>query len=530
MAKPEKDIKVLIVGAGPAGLMTACQLALFNIPFRIIDKKSSPSNYSGALIIHAKTLELLQQLELADTALKPGTQINALSIYFAEEKIHRLELKNTGKNLSQFTSMLMLEQAKTEELLLQFLRKKDCFVEWETELTDLTEQPDKIAAVLQLPDGRSETAVAQYLVAADGGQSTVRRLLKIPFHGKTHQPDLCIMECKTDMTLTENEICFAFSKKATAGFFPLPGGRWRIDAALQKTPNNPERLTFDAVKKDFEKEIKMNVHLQEASFYSVFNSHGKFAEKFSTSRSFLVGDAAHLFTPVGAQGMNTGMQDAQNLAWKLAFVIQNKFKPEILNSYEQERKPLAKKTAKSTSFFFKMVASGNRMYKIFRNYGLKYVVPLFLLLMKKPHFNNRIFSNISGIGFRYKKNALILNNNERFKTSAPKPGQRLPFFSYTAGGTEKNIREQVQPTKFHLLIFSKEKSAVELLKQIEQWQEILSAEVITYSPETEKLYAEFGIQNGGWFLVRPDFHVACRSAKMSAARLENYFQKQTIEA
>ena len=119
-----KDVKVLIVGAGPAGLMMACQLSLFNIPFRIIDKKSSPSNYSGALIIHAKTLELLQQLELADTALKPGTQINALSIYFTEEKIHRLELKNTGKNLSQFTSMLMLEQAKTEELLLQFLKKK----------------------------------------------------------------------------------------------------------------------------------------------------------------------------------------------------------------------------------------------------------------------------------------------------------------------------------------------------------------------------------------------------------------------
>ncbi len=424
--------------------------------------------------------------------------------------------------------MLMLEQAKTEQILLDYLNKKKHFVEWESRLLDLTQQPDNITAVIQLPDGSTEKVLSHYLIAADGGHSTVRSFLRIPFQGKTNQTNLCIMECKSDLKVQENEICFSFSKRATAGFFPLQGDRWRIDAALRIAQNSNSRLTFDEIKKDFDKETKMKVHLRELSFYSIFHSHGKYAESFHSRRCFLIGDAAHIFTPVGAQGMNSGMQDAQNLAWKLAFVIQNKIAPEILDSYEQERKPLAKRIIKTTNLFFKLVASERQTYRLFRMIGLKYFLRLFLLFMRKQSFKNHIFRNISGIAIRYKRSFLTSVKDSGFNSSAPKPGQRLPYFPYKINGEEKNIREEVNPEKFHLLVFPKDKNPGELLKQTKQWKEILSAEVIPFLAETEYLYKKFGIRSGGWYLVRPDFHIACRMSGISGKKLDNYFQKLTI--
>ncbi|MFW5832457.1 MAG: FAD-dependent monooxygenase [Prolixibacteraceae bacterium] len=518
---------VLIAGAGPTGLMTACQLSLFNIHFRIIDKKSSPSNYSGALIIHAKTLELFQQLGLAEKITAHGKRVSAFSTFFNGEKTSRLKLKNFGENLTQFPSMLMLEQAKTEQLLIEFLQKKGIFVEWETKLVDLMQQPDKITAVLKLKNESKITMDASYLIAADGGQSTVRSLLNIPFHGKTHKKTLCIMECKSDIALTDDEIYFAFSEQSTTGFFPLPGRRWRIDAAL-KNAQNKTRLTFEDVQHDFGKTTKLNVNIYEPDFFSVFHSHGKYAQRFQSRRCFLAGDAAHLYTPVGAQGMNSGLQDAQNLAWKLAFVIQNELKPGILKSYEQERKPLAKRVSKSTSLFFNVVASDAWIYQFFRMKVLKYLLRLFLLSLKKSFFKNFVFKNISGIGISYTENSLTADAGTGFTQGAPKPGERLPCLQYKVDGIKKDVREQVKPTQFHLIIFPKEKETDELLRRTDPLKQIVSVQQIPYSTETESLYRKFGIQSGGWYLVRPDFHIACRSPNLSGQRLENYFNKLMI--
>ena len=195
-AATENKTDVIIVGAGPAGLMLACQLSLFNIQFRIIDKKQAPSNHSGALIIHAKTLELFQQMGLAARVLNAGTKVNALSVFFEGRKKLRLDLKDFGANVSQFPSMLMLKQSVTEQLLIDFLRQAGQEVEWKSELIDFVHQNDSVTSLIEKPNGIKENVKSRYLVGADGGESKVRSLLKIPFMGKTNKMKLCIMESK----------------------------------------------------------------------------------------------------------------------------------------------------------------------------------------------------------------------------------------------------------------------------------------------------------------------------------------------
>ena len=350
---------VLIVGAGPAGLMIACQLSLFNISFRIIDKKSCFSVHSGAMIVHARTLEVFRQMGLADKMLEQGRVVKTLSVYFNGKKTARLNLSGKASQLSGYPFIMMLEQSKTEQLLIEYLQQKGHRVEWKTELTDVIQHDEKVTVNLILPDSQRENVTSDYLVAADGSKSSVRQFLNIPFEGKTHDTSLFIIECDADIPLPSGEICFSFSKRATTGFFPLLGESLRIDATIRKFHGRSHRLTFETVQKVFNLKTKLNANIRNPQWFSVFHSHGRCAQSFRMNRCILVGDAAHLFTPVGGQGMNTGLQDAYNLAWKLAMVLQKRIQPQLLDTYETERKPVAIITCRSSDRFFKLAASGN---------------------------------------------------------------------------------------------------------------------------------------------------------------------------
>ena len=203
-----------------------------------------------------------------------------------------------------------------------------------------------------------------------------------------------------------DEIGFSFSRNATAGFFPLPESNWRIDVAPTKiSGNNKKLLRFENVQQLLNKETQLNVKVREPELFSVFHSHRRYAARFRDNSCFLIGDAAHLYSPVGAQGMNNGLQDAHNLAWKLGLVINGLAKPEILMTYELERKPLARKLARTTNLFFNVVASNNYFYKIFRLYMLPKLLEIFFKFNKNERVSTSVFKRISGTGIRYKPNA-----------------------------------------------------------------------------------------------------------------------------
>jgi len=343
----DKNIDVLIVGAGPSGLMMACQLALRNISFRIIDKKAHRTNYSGALIVQARSIEIFQQMGIAQTAVQSGVIAKEIKLVFNGKKYFTIPVRDIGHGLTQFPYLLLLEQSQTEQLLTNFINNFGYSIEREIELVQFKQDDQVVNSVLKRSGGQVEFITTKYLIAADGARSTVRKQLQIPFIGKTFSTALFVSDCKAEGDLSSDQLCFSFSDQTTAGIFPLPGRRWRIDGAISMDKESKDPLTFDDIRNSFAEKTRMKVEISEPEWFSVFHVNERYASTFQQKRCFLVGDAAHIHSPVGAQGMNTGLQDSYNLAWKLAMVIQGKSKASLLETYSSERLVVAKNVVHS---------------------------------------------------------------------------------------------------------------------------------------------------------------------------------------
>ncbi len=522
MSKTESNCDVLIAGAGPAGLMMACQLTLHNIPFRIIDKKASPVICSGALIIHARTLEIFQQLGLAEKAIKAGITAQSLNIRFNNKKPIALDFGDAAENLTPFPFLLMLEQWKTENLLEEFLEQHNQKVENNTELLGFTQQDEFVVSEIKKPDGSIELVRSKFLIGADGNGSLVRTQLKIPFLGVSHKPRLFISDCEAELPFSEQEICFAFSKNYTAGFFPLTRNRRRVDGLIPALQAK-ETVSFDEVKDFFASDSGADVALKNPQWFSVFRSHSRCVTTYRQNRCFLVGDAAHIHSPVGAQGMNTGIQDAYNLAWKLAFFIQGKASAELLDSYEQERRPVALNVIRFTDFAYKLMTSDSFLAKFSRLRMAPFLLPLLLKWSSKnTALRSRLFSWISGIGIRYK---LSLNSDlskDKFPAHAPKPGERLPYLNLEPGNKILSTHELLIPLTYTLIVFGNPEF---FQKIIEEYSDIISVKHIPDETANQQIFKAFGVKTEAYYLVRPDMYITWRGRGFKDEVLRYYLQK-----
>jgi 2-polyprenyl-6-methoxyphenol hydroxylase-like FAD-dependent oxidoreductase len=524
---PDKNTDVLIVGAGPSGLMMACQLAIRNINFRIIDRKDRYTNYSGALIIHARSLEIFQQMGIAQVAINKGSIANDINIVFNEKKSFRIPIRNIGKGLTQFPYFLMLEQSKTEQILTDFIRSYGYSIGRNTEFISLTQNADSITSILKLSDGKCEIVNSKFLVAADGGQSTIRQQLQIPFVGKTHTMSLFVTDCKMEGNVPADQISFSFSKSATTGLFPLPNGRWRIDGTIPAELDTNKILSFDEIAESFASRTALKVKIYEPQWFSVFHSHHRYALSFQHHRCFLIGDAAHIHSPVGAQGMNTGMQDAYNLAWKLAFVLQKKTSVSLLETYTQERKVIAINVINYTDKAFDLVTSQNFLIKILRCKVAPIILQLTIrLLQKQKSLRQFFFIRISQIGVNYRKTSITGNTSLRsFPNHAPKPGERLPYLVYKEENLEINLQEKLKGPGFHLFIFTKKTPLVQLVSIAEKYKESIRIVTIPYNSGSKYLYKKLGIKSNGFYLIRPDMYIAFRSNKRETGHFNRYLQE-----
>lgn len=523
----DKNIDVLIVGAGPSGLMMACQLALRNISFRIIDKKVHRTNYSGALIVQARSIEIFQQMGIAQTAVQSGVIANEIKLVFNGKKTFAIPVRDIGQGLTQFPYLLLLEQSQTEQLLTNFINNFGYSIERETELVQFTQDDHGVNSVLKRSDGQEESVTSKYLIAADGARSMVRKQLQIPFIGKTFPTALYVSDCKAGGDLSPHQLCFSFSDQTTAGIFPLPGGRWRIDGAISIDKGSKDPLTFDDIRNRFADKTRMKVEISEPEWFSVFHVNERYASAFQQKRCFLVGDAAHIHSPVGAQGMNTGLQDSYNLAWKLAMVIHGKSKSSLLDTYSSERVVVAKNVVRGTDRAFTLVTSRNFFAKLFRVHVLPFFLQLLLpILVKLQSIRYFFFRRISEIGIEYRKSLLSQHlSTGNFPTYAPRPGERLPYINYQEGGEMINIQDKVKSNDLHLFIFARQSSIEAISLIAERYAHLLSFEIIQYTSGTDDLFKRFGIADSGYYLVRPDLYIAYRSAKPDAYRFVAYLQQ-----
>ena len=337
------DTDILIVGAGPTGLALASQLVRYGVDFVIIDKKETTTPYSKAIGVQARTLEIYEQIGLADKLIAQGAIVEKVRMFAAGKVRGEAEFKNIGEGLSPYPYVLIVEQGKHEILLYDYIKSNGKDVRWQTELEAFTQNDSGVTATIKMADGSTETISAKYLAACDGAKSVVRHSLGLEFAGSTFERMFYVADVQLDWEFSHDALQVFLMKNSLLAFFPMVGdNRYRIVGTF---PEEFDKDEGDVLYEEIEERIKADTELEldisNVNWFSTYKVHTRHVDKFSVGRCFLAGDAAHIHSPAGAQGMNTGIQDGYNLAWKFALVLKGKASRELLNTYNEERLPNA---------------------------------------------------------------------------------------------------------------------------------------------------------------------------------------------
>ncbi|HEX7042389.1 MAG TPA: FAD-dependent monooxygenase [Patescibacteria group bacterium] len=507
---------VLIIGAGPTGLMMACQLAMQKIPFIIVEKDPASTTESRAIGIQARSLEIFEQMGIADKFVKEGQPAQDIDFVVNGKIVEDIPLSGMGEGLTKFPYLLILEQFKTEKNLLDFLESKKVKVHYDTTVMSFIQDNDKTTAVIQTKNRKKETIEADWIVGADGAHSIVRHTLGIELAGKTYKQSLFVLDCHiSSPTISPTHLSVALSSTAFAAIFPMPNHHYRIVGEVPPRLYGKDTITFEDIQSDFAERMQMDIKLSKPYWVSLYHAHHRCVATFKKGRCFLVGDAAHIHSPVGAQGMNTGLQDAYNLAWKLAFVYKKLAKDEILETFNEDRLPTAKKLVETTDRAFNLIINPSKIGLFFRTRIAPKVIKF---VLSHNGFKQFIFRTVSQIGISYHSGSLSKNASfGKFSKDAPKPGDRLPYIA--------DLQEKITPTHFHLFIFTKNENMEEIEKMAEQYKNIMLVSKITFNETTKKIYDAFGITDSSYYLVRPDMYIAFRSNGKNEKEFEEYLSR-----
>jgi 2-polyprenyl-6-methoxyphenol hydroxylase-like FAD-dependent oxidoreductase len=413
--------QVIIVGAGPSGLMMAAQLLRYGVQPVIIDSRQGPTHHSKALAVQARSLELYRQMGIIESVIQGGKPAGGLKFINNGELKAEMSLQAVGEGVTPFPYVLMYEQSKNERTLLAYLTQKSCPVYWNTSLVSLQQGTGVVSVTLQTPE-QQYTLVANWLTGADGAHSMVRRQLQIPFNGDTYPSRFYLADVVLDHDVDTNWVNLHLDAKSFIVIFPLPdAGAYRIVGSLnQKLAAKPD-LQLNDVLADVQQKVQQPFTIKECKWFTTYNLHHRMAEKFSQGRCFLIGDAAHIHSPVGGQGMNTGLQDAANLAWKLAGVIQNRLKFEVLNTYAAERMPVARNLLQTTDRAFKFILSQNTAAQWLK----KWLLPVMLKkLWQQEKWRHRFFERVAQLNINHQHSTLTLHLSQLTSIRA---GDRLPY-------------------------------------------------------------------------------------------------------
>lgn len=392
--------QVLIAGAGPTGLMLALRLARHGIPLRIIDKASGPGQASRAMAVHARTLEFYRQMGLADEIVAHGVRIEALHLRERGEEIARLPLKDIGAGLSPYPYVLAYPQDDHERFLVEQLRHAGGEVEWNTALSSFSQDQQGIHALLER-DGARHDCEVRYLCGCDGGHSRVREVLQLDFPGGSYPHLYYVADVKISGP-PNTELQAHIGEQTFALMLPVrSSGMQRLIGIMPASADHEAQHSYADVRPIVEP--LLGIHVDDVNWFSTYRVHHRVAQQFRVGHAFILGDAAHVHSPAGGQGMNTGLGDAVNLSWKIAQVLQGRIAPTSLYSYEEERIAFARKLVATTDRVFQAAVAEGAAGQLVRHWLLPHVAPL---LTGFAAARRALFKALSQVQLNYEGSAL----------------------------------------------------------------------------------------------------------------------------
>ena len=419
---------VLIVGAGPTGLTTAIELARRGVNFRIVDKKPR-AQHSNALVMHTRTLETLDLMGIADRFVKEGYEAPGIDLGSDSEKPIRAEMYRLD---SRFPFILVIPQNESERLLEEHLEELGVYAERGTTFLGYEEQGNRVIARLEHPDGQQETVSARYLVGTDGAHSSVRRAADIPFVGRAYDYVFFTAEAKVNGGLPKGGISQYSSERGLAFVVPFKDDYFRFVTADWKYQGEPakEPLAQETMQESVNALIPTRPTLIEPRWLSRWGSGIRQASRYRNGNVFLAGDAAHVHSPAGGQGMNTGMQDGFNLGWKLAFVVNGDAPEALLDTYEQERHPVGKRAVQTSDRILRSLIIRNGALRSARELLFKALVP-------RLPVQKALSEGLSGVGISHKDAARERGELRNDLRDMPHPdtlraGDRVPDLELAA--------------------------------------------------------------------------------------------------
>jgi 2-polyprenyl-6-methoxyphenol hydroxylase-like FAD-dependent oxidoreductase len=417
--------------------------------------------------------------------------------------------------LTRYPYLLMLEQSVTERMLETFLNEHNIKVQRGAEaidIQDLDSIDDGGGVEVTLDNG--ETIRTKYVCACDGARSIVRHKLNLPFSGQTYSESLFVADCKVDNSpVGKNEGAIFCHSTGMAGILPIAENRCRILGTIHQEKEEHLDITLDDAATMIKTRTKnSNINLSNCYWISVYRSHHRHITTFRyRSRYFLLGDAAHIHSPVGGQGMNTGLQDAHNLAWKLAFTLIYSANDRLLDTYHDERSEVAKTLVNTTDRAFAFISSPQWFMNFCRLYVARYLIRFFIRpIVKYSHtVRQAIFRGLSQTGITYRSSTVYDYGASagNFHRNTPVPGDRFPYVIY-------------DPCYYHLVIFENQQSAkvnrfIELIKR--QYSKIIKIH------DTQEENIPFRFE--GAILIRPDGHIAYRTTVFDINHFQCYFKQ-----
>ena len=484
----DTETDILIVGAGPTGLVLALWLAHWGVRVRIIDKTQEPGRTSRALAVQARTLELYAQIGLADAVMERSRAAVAANLWVTGKKRAYLAFGDMGAGISPYPNPVIFPQDEHEPLLIERLSKAGVEVQRSTELLGFETTADHVVARLRKRDGTLETCRAAYITGCDGAHSTVRETLGIGFPGGTYEHIFYVADVEATGSVVNGELHVGLDRSDFLALFPLKeDGRVRLvgtvsDEALTRR----EILTWDDVNTTVMR--WMPIEIARVNWFSTYHVHHRVADRFRKERAFLLGDAAHIHSPVGGQGMNTGIGDAVNLAWKLAWVLKRLADKSLLDSYEPERIAFARRLVKTTDQAFTAVTSSGPIARFLR---LDIVPALLPLLFAYKPMRRVLYRTVSQTNVNYRGSFL----SEGY-LGIVRGGDRLPWVKTT------DIDNYASLTALDWQVHVYGEATVDLRRLCAG----RSLKLQTFAWRREMAHA--GLRRDAAYLLRPDGYIA----------------------